>query len=263
MVGAMRDHRAALPEEGKRSSADWPGTHAAHPFHPALVRFNLADFACEEALYDSASLRRFAGIDLGCEPVPDATTMLKFRHLLEQHKLGERLFAEVGRVLQGSGMTLKTGTIVDATIISAPSSTKNADKKRPLFLALSGLFRVVRAGFRPLRAHLPQQSLARQINIGQGQRSESPRGVLLQPTIAHLGKSPQPLDHCKHVFHTPPDLRLAAILAPFPLVDFTTFLDPLVGEVFCLGCLAMHQLLLAGIGTVTIHPLFFSMQQIG
>jgi IS5 family transposase len=92
--------------------------------------FNLADLACEEALYDSASLRRFAGIDLGCEAVPDATTMLKFRRLLEQHKLAERLFAEVGRVLQGSGMTLKTGTIVDATIIAAPSSTKNADKQR-------------------------------------------------------------------------------------------------------------------------------------
>jgi IS5 family transposase len=92
--------------------------------------FNLADLACEEALYDSASLRRFAGIDLGSEPVPDATTLLKFRRLLEQHKLAERLFAEVGRVLQGSGMTLKTGTIVDATIIAAPSSTRNADRQR-------------------------------------------------------------------------------------------------------------------------------------
>jgi IS5 family transposase len=92
--------------------------------------FNLADLACEEALYDSASLRRFAGIDLGCEAVPNATTMLKFRRLLEQHKLAECLFAEVGRVLQGSGMTLKTGTIVNAKIIAAPSSTKNADKQR-------------------------------------------------------------------------------------------------------------------------------------
>jgi IS5 family transposase len=63
--------------------------------------FNLADLACEEALYDSASLRRFVGIDLGCEPVPDATTLLKFRHLLEQHGLAEKLFAEVGRLLQG------------------------------------------------------------------------------------------------------------------------------------------------------------------
>ena len=92
--------------------------------------FNLADFACEEALYDSASLRRFAGIDLGRESVPDATTLLKFRRLLEEKKLAEQLFSEVGRVLQGSGMTLKTGTIVDATIIAAPSSTKNADKQR-------------------------------------------------------------------------------------------------------------------------------------
>ena len=92
--------------------------------------FNLADEACEEALYDSASLRRFAGIDLGREPVPDATSLLRFRHLLEQHALGERLFAEAGRLLQASGMTLKTGTIVDATLIAAPSSTKNAHKER-------------------------------------------------------------------------------------------------------------------------------------
>jgi IS5 family transposase len=92
--------------------------------------FNLADFACEEALYDSASLRSFVGIDLGREAVPDATTLLKFRHLLEQHQLGERLFAEVGRVLQGSGISLKTGTIVDATLIAAPSSTKNSNKER-------------------------------------------------------------------------------------------------------------------------------------
>jgi IS5 family transposase len=92
--------------------------------------FNLADFACEEALYDSVSLRRFVGIDLGCEAVPDATTLLKFRHLLEQHKLAEQIFAEVGRVLQDSGMTLKTGTIVDATIINAPSSTKNRKQER-------------------------------------------------------------------------------------------------------------------------------------
>ncbi len=92
--------------------------------------FNLADLACEEALYDSASLRRFVGIDLGCESVPDATTLLKFRRLLETHQLGEQLFAEVGRVLQGRGMTLKSGTIVDATIITAPSSTKNKEKAR-------------------------------------------------------------------------------------------------------------------------------------
>ena len=92
--------------------------------------FNLADLSCEEALYDSASLRRFAGIDLGCEPVPDATTLLKFRKLLNTHKLGAALFAQVGQELQTRGFKVNTGTIVDATIISAPSSTKNADKTR-------------------------------------------------------------------------------------------------------------------------------------
>ena len=92
--------------------------------------FNLADEACEEALYDSASLRSFVGIDLGRERVPDATTLLKFRRLLETNKLGERLFAKVGEVLQCRGLKVGTGTIVDATIIGAPSSTKNADKKR-------------------------------------------------------------------------------------------------------------------------------------
>jgi len=92
--------------------------------------FNLADLACEEALYDSASLRRFVGIDLGREPVPATTTLLKFRRLLNDNQLGEALFAQVGRVLQSKGIKVNTGTIVDATIIGAPSSTKNADKAR-------------------------------------------------------------------------------------------------------------------------------------
>ena len=92
--------------------------------------FNLADAACEDALLDSTALRRFVGIDLGRERVPDATTLLKFRRLLEKHKLGEALFAKVGEVLQANGLKVGTGTIVDATIIGAPSSTKNADKQR-------------------------------------------------------------------------------------------------------------------------------------
>ncbi len=92
--------------------------------------FNLADEACEDALLDMASLRQFVGIDLGRERVPDATTLLKFRRLLEKHKLGEALFAKVGEVLQARGLKVGTGTIVDATIIGAPSSTKNADKAR-------------------------------------------------------------------------------------------------------------------------------------
>jgi transposase, IS5 family len=92
--------------------------------------FNLADGACEDALLDSTALRRFVGIDLGRERVPDASTLLNFRRLLERHQLGQALFAKVGEVLQAQGLKLGSGTIVDATIISAPSSTKNAQNQR-------------------------------------------------------------------------------------------------------------------------------------
>lgn len=92
--------------------------------------FNLADEACEDALYDIIALREFCRIDLGREPVPDATTLLGFRHLLEEHKLGAAMFAKVGELLLSSGLKLSGGTIVDATIIAAPSSTKNADNAR-------------------------------------------------------------------------------------------------------------------------------------
>ena len=89
-----------------------------------------ADEACEEALLDSTALRHFVGIVLGRERVPDGTTLLKFRRLLEKHQLGQALFAKVGEVLQAEDLKLGTGTNVDATIIGAPSSTKNADKQR-------------------------------------------------------------------------------------------------------------------------------------
>lgn len=92
--------------------------------------FNLSDPAVEEALYDVISMREFVGIDLGREPAPDETTILRFRHLLEKHGLGKRLFEEVGWHLQAQGMKLSTGTIVDATIISAPGSTKNKAGER-------------------------------------------------------------------------------------------------------------------------------------
>ena len=92
--------------------------------------FNLSDPAVEEALYDSLAMRRFVDIDLGREPVPDETTVCRFRHLLEAHDLGQQLFEEVQRHLAAKGLKVATGTIVDATIISAPSSTKNADKAR-------------------------------------------------------------------------------------------------------------------------------------
>ncbi|WP_026368683.1 IS5 family transposase [Aminiphilus circumscriptus] len=92
--------------------------------------FNLSDRGVEEALYDVESMRRFARIDLGNEPVPDETTICKFRHLLETHKLAEKLFEAVNLHLASRGLKLSEGTIVDATIIHAPSSTKNREKKR-------------------------------------------------------------------------------------------------------------------------------------
>jgi hypothetical protein len=88
--------------------------------------FALSDPAAEDARYDSESIRRFVGIELGEEAVPDETTMLRFRHLLEQHQLTEQLFALVRALLTQQGVLVKSGTIVDATIVSAPSSTKNA-----------------------------------------------------------------------------------------------------------------------------------------
>jgi IS5 family transposase len=92
--------------------------------------FNLSDPGAEEALYDSLTMRRFVGIDLGREPVPDETTICKFRHLLERHELGSALFGRVHEYLEQHGLKLSTGTIVDATIIQAPSSTKNAAEAR-------------------------------------------------------------------------------------------------------------------------------------
>jgi IS5 family transposase len=92
--------------------------------------FNLSDPALEEELHESVSMREFASIDLGVEAVPDETTACKFRHLLEEHGLAERIFARVGEVLQARGFKLSAGTIVDATLIAAPTSTKNASGQR-------------------------------------------------------------------------------------------------------------------------------------
>ena len=90
----------------------------------------LADEALEDALYDSQAMRTFAGIDLSVEAVPDATTLLKFRHLLEAHDLTRAIFSEVNAMLSERQLLMKEGTMVDATIIAAPSSTKNASKAR-------------------------------------------------------------------------------------------------------------------------------------
>ena len=92
--------------------------------------YTLADEALEDALYDSQALRTFAGLDLSAESVPDATTLLGFRHLLEEHALGPKILQEVNAHLSERELFMRAGTIVDATIIAAAPSTKNAKKER-------------------------------------------------------------------------------------------------------------------------------------
>jgi IS5 family transposase len=92
--------------------------------------FNLSDPQAEDSLYDIESMRRFAGIELLGHDIPDETTILRFRHLLEQHQLTERIFAEIRSLLEEKRLLLKSGTIVDATIIAAPPSTKNEQNAR-------------------------------------------------------------------------------------------------------------------------------------
>ena len=92
--------------------------------------FNLSDPQAEDAIYDSESMRRFARVELGDEVVPDESTILRFRHLLEQHGLTHAIFDAVADLLEARRLLLRSGTIVDATIIAAPSSTKNASASR-------------------------------------------------------------------------------------------------------------------------------------
>jgi len=92
--------------------------------------FNLSDPGVEEALYESAALRRFVGVDLGVAPAPDETTICRFRHLLEKHDLGGLMLEAVNVHLEARGIRIATGTIVDATILHAPSSTKNKSGER-------------------------------------------------------------------------------------------------------------------------------------
>jgi IS5 family transposase len=92
--------------------------------------FNLSDEGIEDAIYDSYALRSFMGINFVAEQVPDATTLLKFRHLLEEHGLGEVLFQAIADTLDRCGYMMRGGSIVDATLIQAPSSTKNAQRQR-------------------------------------------------------------------------------------------------------------------------------------
>lgn len=118
--------------------ADRPGKRGrkAKPIETMLrmyllqVWFSLSDEGVEDAIYDSYAMRRFMGLDFAVEQVPDATTLLHFRHLLEEHKLGEKLFAAQNEIFEAEGWIMRGGSIVDATIIAAPSSTKNATGAR-------------------------------------------------------------------------------------------------------------------------------------
>jgi IS5 family transposase len=92
--------------------------------------FNLSDPQAEDSLYDIESMRRFAGLELAEDAIPDESTILRFRHLLEQHQLTEQIFAQIRTLLEEKRLLLRSGTIVDATIIAAPPSTKNAAEAR-------------------------------------------------------------------------------------------------------------------------------------
>jgi transposase, IS5 family len=98
--------------------------------HFMQIWFNLSDPQAEDSLYDIESMRRFAGIELESDAIPDESTILRFRHLLEEHQLAGQIFAEVRELLERRNLLLKSGTIVDATIIAAPPSTKNQEKAR-------------------------------------------------------------------------------------------------------------------------------------
>ena len=118
--------------------ADRPGKRGrkAKPIETMLrmyllqLWFSLSDEGVEDAIYDSYAMRRFMGLDFALEQVPDATTLLHFRHLLEEHRLGEKLLESQNEIFTEQGWIMRGGSIVDATIIAAPSSTKNATGTR-------------------------------------------------------------------------------------------------------------------------------------
>ncbi|MCU0816106.1 MAG: IS5 family transposase [Cypionkella sp.] len=116
--------------------AEPEGSHPPMPLETMLrVNFHqnwyaLSDPTAEESLYDSEAMRRFTGIELGDDRIPGKTTILNFRHLQDRHALTEAIFADVNAHLADKGVTLRSGTLMDATIIDAPSSTKNKAKAR-------------------------------------------------------------------------------------------------------------------------------------
>ena len=116
------------PKTGGRGRPPYPLSVMIR-IHCVQLFYNLSDPAMEDMLYEIESVRRFVGVKLS-GPIPDETTILKFRHLLEKHRLGQKLFAEINKHLDEQGLVLKEGTIVDASIIAAPKSTKNKDGER-------------------------------------------------------------------------------------------------------------------------------------
>ena len=137
----LRRMEALMPwgAASKRASArSTPPASAGRPPYPLALRlrihcvqlfYNLSDPAMEDALYDSVAVQRFVGLTAR-DPRPDETTILNFRHLLERHQLGEGLLAEITQHLAAQGLRLREGTIVDATIVDAPASTKNRAQAR-------------------------------------------------------------------------------------------------------------------------------------
>jgi transposase, IS5 family len=126
----------ALIEPFYYSSVEGKRGRKAKPLETMLrmyllqVWFSLSDEGVEDAVYDSYAMRRFMSLDFAVEQVPDATTLLHFRHLLEKDQLGEKLFAAQNEIFAEQGWIMRGGSIVDATIIAAPSSTKNATGTR-------------------------------------------------------------------------------------------------------------------------------------
>ena len=127
MGGVTGAGRAALSQGGERTAAGGIVDHAASVFCAAVVQ---PERSGGGALYESPVRRRFAGVDLGRAPAPDESTILQFRHLLEKHDVGGAMLQRVNEYLESRGIRISRGTIVDATILHAPSSTKNRSGER-------------------------------------------------------------------------------------------------------------------------------------
>ena len=125
-------HELIEPHYPKVEGASCPPIGLARMLRMYVAQqcFGLSDEGVEDAIYDSQAIRAFVGIDLNRESAPDATTLLKFRRLLEKHELTRMIFETINGHLAAQGLMMREGTIVDATLIAAPPSTKNKDKKR-------------------------------------------------------------------------------------------------------------------------------------